>query len=35
MAQYLIALCHFFIPSIYRDNMYIISYFFWGEVGKK
>ena len=35
MAQYLIALCHFFIPSIYRDNMYIISYFFWGGGGKK
>ena len=35
MAQYLIALCHFFIPSIYRDNLYIIAIFFWGEVGEK
>ena len=35
MAQYLIALCHFFIPSIYRDNMYIISYFFWRGGGEK
>ena len=28
MAQDLIALCNFFIQLIYRDNMYIIPFYF-------